>query len=229
MGSFKLKLRSYIKKIYHKLNPQYKYILQMNDEMHILSRRIDELKQMNLAKCEESDINIDKFLLGTDSKNVRYLYLLRYIRESDRVLDIEGEFGAGVELLSKYTPADYCDCVNSISFYTEIAKMYFSSENVKFHTGNWSDLENKYNVITFFDERKTSCLNDKDIIELYEKLEFGGILAIAVFDDIRLEKFEKNGFIIEKKLYQNIGCGELMEKREDNNSNIIVAYLKKDE
>ena len=103
--------------------------------------------------------------------------------------------------------------------------MYYSSENVKFYTGNWSDCEKKYNVITFLDENKASCLSGEEIKQLYDQLEFGGILAISLKQEVKMNLFEKSGFKIEKKLYQSQNDIEL--KENDNNSNVIVAYLKK--
>ena len=227
MKKLKNNVKNYIKRIYYKINPQYKYVLQINDEIYKLNRKIEELEHSKKNMDTTIEINIDKLLLGMDIKNVRYLYLLRYIKENDRVLDIEGDCGTGADLLMKYTPVDSCDCINSIGYYTEIGKMYYSSENVKFYTGNWSNCEKKYNVITFLDENKASCLSGEEIKQLYDQLEFGGILAISLKQEVKMNLFEKSGFKIEKKLYQSQNDIEL--KENDNNSNVIVAYLKKNE
>lgn len=229
MESFKSKVRTCVKKIYHKFNPQYKYILQINDEVYKLNNKIEELERNNIEKKAEvnSEIDIDRLLLGTDIRNARYLYLLRYIRENDKVLDIEGKCGTGADILTKYTPIDYCECINSIDYYTEIAKIYYVSESVNFYTANWNEVKGKYNIITFFDENKTNCLTKESIKQLYERLEFSGILAISLKQNLKVDLFEKIGFKIEKKLYQSIGNAEL--KENDDNCNITVIYFRKDE
>lgn len=58
----------------------------------------------------------DALFLATDPIVYRYLYLLRYIRENDRVLDVEAEYGTG---------------------------MYYGSESVRYQTGTVHDLQER--------------------------------------------------------------------------------------
>lgn len=82
----------------------------------------------------------DALFLATDPIVYRYLYLLRYIRENDRVLDVEAEYGTGMDLLYRYTPMDRGLCLNSIDYYTRLGGMYYGSESVRYQTGTVHDL-----------------------------------------------------------------------------------------
>ena len=44
MKKLKNNVKNYIKRIYYKINPQYKYVLQINDEIYKLNRKIEELE-----------------------------------------------------------------------------------------------------------------------------------------------------------------------------------------
>lgn len=221
------RVRRLIKKIYHKLNPQYKYILSMNDTIINLQKKMESINgEGKYAQIELSD----KLFLACDSSIYRYLYLLRYIRENDTVLDFECEYGVGTNLLLKYTPIDKSLCLNSVDYYTRIGNMYYSSDYIEYRTGTFYDLSEKYNIGIFFNERKTCILTEKDIGHFNELLEYGGILALAIDADLE-EKMsflvcpEKLGFEIEAQYYQNIGCPEL--SCEKKGKSVKIIYLRK--
>lgn len=230
MWKLKNKIRAFIKRLYHKLNPQYKYILHMNDVLNQIEQRINELKFNGASNKESQYDELKKLYLAEDYINYRYLYLVRYIHENDRVLDIEGGYGTGVDLLAKYTAVDKCLCLNSINYYTKIGAMYYQSDFVKFKTGCFECVNDKFNIVTFFDENRTEFLDEQDIETIGSLIEYGGVLAIAFrkeFSGKRLlmEKLKQLNFHIEVKLYQAKNAPELLEKETDNTSEII--YLRK--
>ena len=230
MWRLKNKVRGIVKKIYHKVNPQYRYILHMNDRLMEIEKRIDELKTIDVAAASNDHEEIKKLFLAADYINYRYLYLARYVNENDKVLDIEAGYGTGVDLLAKYTAVDECICLNSIDYYTKVGAMYYQSDFVKFKTGWYESLDQKFNIITFFDEEKTAFLNGDSIEQLGKLVEYNGILALAFktnFDGRNglIEKLLKSGFKIEIRLYQNRTLPELLETEANNTSEII--YLRK--
>lgn len=232
MWKLKNKIRAYVKRVYHKLNPQYKYILHMNDVINSLEIRMTELEKKTQISKQQSNSEIEKLFLASDPIVYRYLYLKRYIRENDRVLDIEGQYGAGADLLEKYTAIDTCLCLNSINYYTELGKKYYQSDSVKFQTGSFKDVDGKFDLICFFEENKSVLLRKDDIKYLIEMLEVNGILAIAWENPIGeakefLEKHEEYGVSMDKIFYQNHSDCELTEEMKENAS--IITYFRKNE
>lgn len=230
----KYKIRSVIKKIYYKLNPQYKFIIWTHDRVNQIFDRVVELNQRidnkQIFASTANPFERDALFLATDIATYRYLYLLRYIRESDSVLDVEAEYGTGMDLLYRYTPMDRGVCLNSIDYYTRLGGMYYGSESVKYQTGTVHDVKEKYDVITVLKEQRASRLGDEDWRCIYDLLEPGGILAVAFTEDAGTEKpkdayFRDIGFVVEKLLYQNLGFPELCEQRRENT--VTVLYLRK--
>lgn len=230
MWRLKNKIRVFVKRFYHKLNPQYRYILHMNDVVDRIEQRVNELKVGDGANHESQYSELKKIYMAEDYINYRYLYLVRYIRENDKVLDIEGGYGTGVDLLARYTAVDECLCLNSINYYTKIGAMYYQSDFVKFQTGCFETLKRKFNIVTFFDENRTEFLDEHNIETIGNLIEYGGILAIAFKKNFLekkqlIEKLEQLNFQIEVKLYQNQNTPELLENETDNTSEIV--YLRK--
>lgn len=232
MWKLKNKIRTCIKRGYHKLNPQYKYILHMNDVIDNIETRMNELERKIQISKQQNNNEIEKLFLASDPIVYRYLYLKRYIKENDRVLDIESQYGTGADLLEKYTAIDTCLCLNSINYYTELGEKYYQSDSVKFQTGSFKDVEGKFDLICFFEENKSILLKKDDIKYLIDMLEVNGILAIAwkePQEDVKefLEKYEEYGVLMDKKFYQSQSDCELTEELKDNAS--IITYLKKNE
>ena len=230
MWRLKNKIRGFAKKMYHKLNPQYKYILHMTDAIDRIEQRLNEQKLNIPSNYQASNSELKKLYLAEDYINYRYLYLARYIRENDRVLDIEGGYGTGIDLLSRYTAVDECICVNSISYYTKIGAMYYQSDFVKFRTGCFERIDEKFNIVTFFDEEMTEFLDEQNIKKLGELVEYNGILAVAFKKNFTekealIEKLKAIGFQIETRLYQNQNIPELLETEIGDMNEVI--YLRK--
>lgn len=230
MWKLKNKIRGLVKKLYHKANPQYRYILHMNDMLVEIEKKINELKTADISTASSERSEIQKLFLAADYMNYRYLYLARYINENDKVLDIEAGYGTGVDLLAKYTAVDECICLNSIDYYTKVGAMYYQSDFVKFKTGWYETLDQKFNIITFFNEEKTAFLNSGSINILGNLVEYNGILALAFKQSFEgktelIETLLKTGFGIEIRLYQNRTIPELSETETCNISEII--YLRK--
>ena len=227
------RIRSIVKKVYFKLNPQYKYIIWTHDrvnEMHgrVMAGPVGVPSQP--AAPAVSGLERDALFLAADTTAYRYLYLLRYIRENDRVLDVEGEYGTGLDLLYKYTPMDRGLCLNSIDYYTRLGGMYHGSDSVRFQTGTVHDVQERFNVITALWERRTRHMGDEDWWRIGELLEHGGILAAALEDDVLPEGpaeayFRGLGLTVEARLYQAGGSPELSETKRENAA--VILYLRK--
>ena len=203
----------------------------MNDVLNGLEQRINDYRPNNINMNSGSQYDeIRKLYMAEDYINYRYLYLARYIRENDKVLDIEGGYGTGVDLLSRYTAVDECLCLNTINYYTKIGAMYYQSDFVKFQTDCFERVDRKFNVVTFFDEKRTKFLDELSIVKLGDLLEYGGILAMAFEKGFTekerlIKKLEQTGFKVEATLYQNLDMPELLETATENSSEII--YLRK--
>ena len=228
----KNKIRSVVKKVYHKLNPQYKYILHINDVVGELQDRITALENRRPpeANVTSQSAATDALFLASDQKVYRYLYLLRYIREGNSVLDVEAEYGTGMDLLYRYTPVDHCLCLNSIDYYTRLGKMYYGSESVRFLTGSIYDIREKFDIITCLNEERSRFLDRKDWEMIYEMLEYDGILAAALdrersAPDEIIREFHDIGFRVEKCLYQEANNPELTEEPAAEMS--VILYLRK--
>ena len=214
-----VRVKAILKRIYYKLNPQHKQILLIRDVVLDLQRRVSVMEErisyqsrggMKDGWCP------DKLFMASEPMVYRYLYLLRYIKENDNILDIESGYGTGADLLSQYAPIDNCLCLNSIDYYTRAGKMYYASDYVTFQTGTLSEIAKKFCIITAFDENKTILLNEADFQKLCDLLEFNGILAVAVDVEYKnnmhfLNEAEKYGLIVEEAFYQNAGDAEFMD------------------
>ena len=228
MKNVKNKLRGIVKSVYHKWNPQYKYIMDINDRTIRLENRISSLEAKPVSYQNENMDSLERLFLASDMMLYRFLYLLRYIKENDIVLDLEGEYGTGADLLSRYTPVDSCLCLNTIDYYTRLGNMYHSSDYVHFRTGTIYELSEKFNIITALNEKKARIFCKNDIEKLYELLEYHGILAIAYEDESSVwdEGVLKNiGFSLEAKFYQNKCSPELISQKTEKYTSII--YLRK--
>ena len=228
----KNKIRSVVKKVYHKLNPQYKYILHINDVVGELHDRITALENRHLPEPNVSSQSAatDALFLASDQKVYRYLYLLRYIREGAGALDVEAEYGTGMDLLYRYTPVDHCLCLNSIDYYTRLGKMYYGSESVRFLTGSIYSVREKFDIITCLNEERSQILDRKDWERIYGMLEYDGILAAALDcgksapDEIG-RMFHEIGFRVEKCLYQRTDVPDLTE--DPASGAAMILYLRK--
>lgn len=236
-------IRNIIKKIYMKLNPQHKYILRIDATVGDIRERqgmlwkldgsVEELKARVAAlEAQLPSSQQDKLYLATDTRMYRYLYLLRYMKSNDRALDVEAEYGTGMDLLYKYTQLDSGLCLNSIDYYTRAGGMYYASESVRYKTGTIYDITGKFNLITFLSEARTELLTREDLQKLYGLLEFEGILAVAFkntsFREKELEPLLREiGFAVENRLYQSSTSPELVEQEQENAA--VILYLRKDD
>ena len=219
MGKNMVKIKSILKRIYYKLNPQHKQILLIRDVVLDLQRRISIIEDRSAQHSRggaEDGWCLDKLFMASEPMVYRYLYLLRYIKENDNILDVESGYGTGADLLSQYAPIDNCLCLNSIDYYTRAGKMYYGSDYVTFQTGTLDVIKNKFCIITLFDENKTILLNEEDFQKLSHILEFNGILALAVDAQYKnsmnfLSESEKYGLIVEESFYQNVGDAEFTD------------------
>lgn len=213
------RLKGALKRIYYKLNPQHKQILLIRDVVLDLQRRISVLEDRSALQTRGGAKDgwcLDKLFMASEQMVYRYLYLLRYIKENDSVLDVESGYGTGADLLSQYGPIDNCLCLNSIDYYTRAGKMYYGSDYVTFQTGTIDGIQSKFCVIIAFDENKTILMDEKDFEKMCGLLEFDGILAVAIdIEDKSSKPFltqpEKFGLTIENEFYQNNGDAELMD------------------
>lgn len=219
MGKFIARLKGPLKRIYYKLNPQHKQILLIRDVALDLQRRISVIEDRSALQTRggmKDGWCLDKLFMASEQAVYRYLYLLRYVRERDSVLDIECGYGTGADLLSQYASIDSCLCLNSIDYYTRAGRMYYGSDYMTFRTGTIDGLKSKFCVITLFDENKTILLDETDFQKLCGLLEFNGILALAVDVDYKnnmpfLTQPGEFGLTLEKAFYQNNGDAEFME------------------
>ena len=120
MQKIKIKLRALIKRIYCKLNPQYKHIVHLLEMVNDLQNKIGNLEFTVHTQTLKRDDSLDRLFLASDTIVYRYMYLARCIKENDRVLDFECQYGVGADLLSKYTAIDTCLCLNSIDYYSKL-------------------------------------------------------------------------------------------------------------
>ncbi len=229
------RIKKFLKKIYYKLNPQHKQILLIRDVVLDIQRKVSALEEgpaQQVMNASGDTRCLDKLFLASEPMVYRYLYLLRYIKEGDTVLDIEGGYGTGDDLLSRYTPVEGCLCLNSIDYYTRVGEMYYGSDYVKFRTGTAEELDSKFCIILSFDENRTGLFTERDFQNLCRLLEYGGILALAV-DAARkgsmafLEEPEKYGLKTEAVFYQNEGGAELTDYPRE--TAIWVGYFRKND
>lgn len=219
MAKFMVRIKAALKRIYYKVNPQHKQILLIRDVVLDLQRRISVIENRSALQNRGGGKDgwcLDKLFMASEPMVYRYLYLLRYIRENDSVLDVECGYGTGADLLSQYASIDNCLCLNSIDYYTRAGKMYYDSDYVTFRTGTIDDLESKFCIITVLDENKTILLDEADFQKLCGLLEHNGILALAVDADDKdgmpfLTQPEKFGLSIENAFYQNKLDAELTD------------------
>lgn len=195
-----------------------------------LSNRINNLEIILQSKNHTENNMLDQLYLASDTIIYRYLYLVRYIKENDRVLDWECQYGVGADLLSKYTAIDNCLCLNSIDYYTKLGSMYYQSDYVKFQTGCFEDLTQKFNIICLFNEEKNNYLDKKCLLKIIDLLEFDGILAIAWNSESEiasslLQNIDQYNLCLEAKLYQNNGTGELVDRHIGNSK--LITYFRK--
>lgn len=231
MWKIKNKLRQFLKKIYYKLNPAYKYILHINSTVDDIEKRLSQLEiNRHISSSNVGEDELNKIYLASDSKLYRYLYLERYIKENDRLLDIEGAYGTGVDLLTKYTPIDQCTCLNSINYYNQIGNMYYGSDYIEFREGNIRDIDNKYNIITYFDDNKTRFLTKNELKIITNILEYGGILALSFKTESYLIKeiikdLSDSTFSVEEHFYQSQTTPELQDEPAEDS--VEIYYLRK--
>lgn len=224
-------LRSIAEKTYNKFNPQYKHIIRTRNSVYDLQNRIGEIEQRisNIEATMMSN-NSEKQYITDEVTTYRYLYLQRFIKGGEKVLDLEGRFGAGLRLLAKFTMIDSADCYNSIAYYSKMANMLYGDEMdfVKYRQGTVFDIRGKYDIITCFDEAKNELIDEEYLQQICSILETEGLLAISLTSSKTeqvLEQFKEQGIILEKKLYQNNAWPELMDEKEINP--ITIAYLRK--
>lgn len=224
-------IRKTISKIYHIVNPQFKHILFIRETITDLQNRITFLESKIPADfgSVERENQIDKLFFASDIFVYRYLYLLRYIKDSSILLDVEGEYGVGADLIAKYAPVESCLCINTIDFYTRMGEIYYSSDCVQFKTESIYDLSQRFEVITVLNERRTRALTKEDLKRLHDLLEFGGVLALALDCEsylLREKKiFNEIGFQKEEQFYQNINSPELV--KDKGIKAIAILYLRK--
>lgn len=223
----KNKIRNLIKKLYFKLNPSHRYILRIDATITDLQNRMVALERpaasLSPPPAQMGDLALEKLFLASDVLVYRYLYLLRYMKGNCTILDVEGEYGTGVDMLYRYTPADRCVCLNSIDWYTKLGKMYYKS--VQYKTGSVYDVEEKYDIITVLHGRRTALFEEKDYQRLYEMLEYGGILALALDCSEKahtvIELLSDIGLRIEAHLYQVEGSPELLSAQPEDASHVL--------
>ena len=190
--------------------------------------QIEKHNNTNINNLNEDELK--KIFLASDFKMYLYLYLERYIHENDRLLDIEGGYGTGANLLAQYTSIDQCTCLNSINFYTQIGSMYYSSDFIKFVTGNIYDITQKFNIVCFFDDRKTQYLTIEELNRISKIIEFNGIFALAFKMEAEnilqsINYLKQNGFCIEEHFFQSQTSPSLEENPID--SKYEIYYLRK--
>ena len=229
----KNKVRNFIKKLYLKLNPSHKYIVRIDATVTDLQNRVSVLDRPGILPSPQpvqtGDFALDRLFMASDSEVYRYLYLLRYMKENCIVLDVEGEYGTGLDLLYRFTPADRCVCLNSIDWYTRLGKMYY--ESIQYQTGSIYDIQEKYDIVTVLHERRTGLFEKAEFQRLYELLEYGGILALALScsaaGQSTIKMLSELGFQIEAHLYQGAGSPELLAAQPE--SAVQILYLSKHE
>ena len=227
MAMLKNKIRNLIKKLYFKLNPSHRYILRIDAAITDFQNRMAALERpaapLPPPPTQMGDLALEKLFLASDVSVYRYLYLLRYMKGNCTVLDVEGEYGTGADMLYRYTPADRCVCLNSIDWYTKLGKMYY--ESVQYKTGSVYDVEEKYDIITVLHERRTALFEGKDYQRLYEMLEYGGILALTLDCSEKahtvIELLSAIGLRIEAHLYQVEGNPELLSAQPEDASHVL--------
>lgn len=222
-----------MQKIYNTLVPAHKYVVRIDSVVADIQGRLMMLERNAASQvlAYENRIALDKLFLASDDMIYRYLYLLRYMKDNCTVLDIEGEYGTGIDLLYRYTSADKCACLNSIDWYTRLGKMYYGREAVHYQTGSIYGIQEKYDVITVLHEERTALFGVEDLRRLYDMLEAEGILALALSASaplqVNVEMLNTIGFKLEKQLYQMKGNPELLSVLSDNA--VQLFYLRKHE
>lgn len=229
----KNKIRNFIKKLYFKLNPSHKYVLRIDAAAADIQNRIAALERPAIPPApppgQTSDLALEKLFMASDTAVYRYLYLLRYMKGNCAVLDVEGEYGTGLDLLYRYTPVDRCVCLNSIDWYTRLGKMYYKS--VQYQTGSIYDVQEKYDMITVLHERRVTTLGKEEFQRLYEILEYDGVLALALdcstAGQSAVETLCDMGFQIEAHLYQGENNPELLAAQPERAAQLL--YFRKHE
>lgn len=224
-------LRRIAEKTYNKVNPQYKHIIRTRNSVYDLQNRMGEIeRKISNIEATVMSNNSERQFLTDEVTTYRYLYLQRFIKGGEKVLDLEGGFGAGLRLLAKFTMIDSGDCYNSIAYYSKMADMLYGDEvdSVKYSQGTVFDVKGKYDIITCFDEVKNELIDEEYLQQIHSILETDGLLAISLnpSNSVQvLEQLKEKDFLLEKLLYQNNAWPELMEEKEINP--VTVAYLRK--
>lgn len=224
-------IRNIAESIYNKINPQYKHIIRTRNSVYDLHHRMDTIERQ-LAEIRESVTKPqdEELYLVSEIETYRYLYLQRYITGEERVLDLEGRYGAGARLLARFTAIDKCVCVNSIGYYSKMADMLYANncDNIEYTRGVIYDVKQKYDIITCFDETRNNAIDVEYLRCIHEHLEDGGILAMALTENKEKEIRDEAhllGLEIEHVMYQNNTCPELLPVKE--NAAISIIYFRK--
>ena len=224
-------IRRIAEKTYSKINPQYKHIIRTRNSVKDLQERIGELES-KISNIEASVLynSSEKLYLTDEITTYRYLYLQRFIKGGERILDLEGKFGAGLRLLAKFTMIDGGDCYNSIGYYSRMAKMLYGEEidSINYRQGTVFDVKEKYDIVTCFNEAKNEAIDEEYLHQIYDILETDGLFAISLDQynsENVLEMLKEKGFVFEQKRYQNNVCPELVSEKELKS--VTIAYMRK--
>lgn len=225
-------MKDKLKKLFYKLNPNYRNIIRMNERLDRIEGMIFRLEQQK-ANATINSVEgqaLEKLFLASEPIIYRYLYLLRYIQENDSVLDLECGYGTGADLLVKYTPVDCCLCINSIDYYTRLGQMYYGCDSIAYQTGCYADVEQKFNLIIWFHEQRGRLLKKEDIMLLCSLLEYAGILALS-FDESDemaeelIQHAQEYELTLEQNFYQHDSSPELTDVKIGHACRVI--YLRK--
>lgn len=197
-------------------------------QLDLLQQQMDELQSsfLRIQSLLQDTYRDNKALLLTDPQTYRYLYLLRYLRTGDHVLDLEAEYGTGADLLRKVSPVASICCLNSIAAYTAWGRAYHPSDALTYETGTYREAKGKYQVILALNEKQNLELSQETFTFLRNLLETHGLLVLALQESAAADAdriLTTAGFQLEETLYQQAGIPTLSRKRPEEATAVFFA------
>jgi len=225
-------MKNLLKKIYRKLNPVFVVSRRNEDILNSINIRIANIENKldSVIKADNSSRNFERVLLFTEPKIFRYLYINRYIKTGDEILDIDCEYGAGANLLSEVSPVGKITCINSIEHFSNLGRFYYSNDLLNFTNGTIEDVQEKFQIILALNSNSSSLLPESSFSKIYDCLDLDGVFAVAVnlqetYGDERSlpELLKQSGFVIEEILYQGVGFERFETELKKDSVQIVIA------
>lgn len=165
----------------------------------------------------------------SESVIYRYLYMNRYIKTDDALLDIEAGYGAGSAVLEEVTSAGSIVCLNTISTYTKLGKAFYGSETLEYLTGVPEEVRKKFNIILALNTKQNVVIDEEYLKVLHGLLEYEGYLSVAVYLDNKEMRdelpylMEKVGYKVNEILYQHNPEPDLQSGWDEKCIQIVIA------